>query len=223
MENGKENKGAKAPDLKKLGKKAAGAAAGAGLAASLLVGSVFASPQDIVGDDPVAQPAAIVQTVELNTPFPGEAPAEAQTEEKRGLAHRLCALLMRMPVAVRAAVLVPLWAVGWGLIHAVGLLSSLIALPVVGTILKFLLGAAIVLGLIICGLKLLFPEVPLKKLLGKRNLWGLAVCVGVIALAGALAGAVWPAKPWITPLVDLGAAALYLAYFCLFVRKPKKA
>ena len=164
-----------------------------------------------------------MQTVELDSPFAGETPAEDQTEEKRGIGDRIRALLLRMPTALRVALLMPLWAVGWGLIHLVTLLGSLISLPVVGAILKFLLGAAIVMGLIICGLKLLFPEVKLKKLLGKRNMWGLVALVGVIALAGSLAGALWPAKPWLTPVIDASAAALFLVYFKLFVAKDKKA
>lgn len=216
---------AAAAGIKKIGKAAANTAAGAGLAASLLVGGAFASPDEMIKSEPFSQPAAIVRTVSIEQPaqpFGLEGEAVVSEEEKKTRRQRLAAWFAGLPLALRLLMLLPVWAIAFGVVYALASAVGLIGVPVVGAVVKFLLGAAAVLALALGGLKALFPDTPFKKLLGKRSLIALAACAGVFALAAVLAGFVWKDKPYITAAVDAAAAALYIAYFCLFVKRPAK-
>ena len=218
MENEKKKKRI---DLKRAGKKTAQAAAGAGLAISLFFGSMFSGPQEIIEPD-TAAPPAIVQVMEREADNNEMIPEEAESEEKRTLRARIRARLMAMPLFARLLLLLPAWAVGFAIIWGVSALFGMLGLPVIGTVVKFVLGAAGVFGLVLLGQKLIFPDVPIKQLLSRKNLTALIVSAGVIALAGSLAPIFWKDKPLLTAAIDLGAAAIYLLFFMLFVKKPKK-
>ena len=210
------------PDIRRALKKTGHAAAGAGLAVSLFFGSLFSSPAEIIKPEDASPPPAIVQEA---APYEEPAPFALDTEapeEKRSLRDRLRAWLLRLPLGVRLALLLPMWAVGYAIIWAFSALAQLISVPVVGDVLKILIGALVVFGIIVLAEKLMFPDVPIKKLVSGRNMIPLAVTCGVIALAGALGGYLWKDKLWITAVIDIGAAALYTAFFLLFVKRPKR-
>lgn len=213
-------------DLKKAAKRAGHAAAGAGLAVSMFFGSLFSSPAEIIDPEKAASssPPAVVQTApppDTSSDFliDSEVP---EAEEKRSWKDRLKAFLLRTPVAVRIIFLLPLWAVGFVLLWAFSALASLIGVPIVGDILKLIIGVLIVMGLIVLGEKLMFPDVPFRKIVSKKNVIPLAITCGVIALAGALGGYLWKDKLWITAAIDVGAAALYIAFFMIFIKRPKR-
>ena len=221
-----EKKDKKKFSLKKAGKNAGRAAAGAGIAASLLLGSLFGSPQEMVDSEKAASaptPPGIVQIYEPDSVYDDLTTEDESSEEKRTLRERLRAFILRMPLAVRILVLMPLWAVGYALIWLATMLAGALSLPVVGTILKFIIGAAVVFGLILLAEKLLFPEVRMRDLLSKRNLFALLSAAGVIAAAGTLGGYFWKDLPWLTPVIDAGAALLYVVFFVLFVKRKKPA
>lgn len=220
MEKDKQKKGF---DLKRTAKTVGKTAAGAGLAVSMFFGSLFSSPAEIVKPEEVSPPPAIVQQAvmyEEEPPFMLD--TEEPEEEKKGLRDRIRAWLIRLPLAVRILVLVPMWAIGFGLITAFSLLAGLINVPVIGTVLKFIIGALIVFALIMLAMKLIFPDIPLKKLFSKRNLLVFGVSACVIGLAGALGGLLWEDKPYITAAIDTAAAAAYAAFFLIFIRRPDK-
>lgn len=208
-------------DLRKLGKKAKQTAAGAALAVSLFFGGLFSSPADVVkpGSDVPSQ--GIVISAQLPDQPDPAVPALGSSDEKRGFRDRARAWIKSLPLAVRILFVLPFWAVGFGIIWAVSALAGLINVPIIGTVIKILLGALVVFGLVIGAEKLLFPNVPLKKLLSKRNVTALGICSVVIASAGALGGLFWRDKPYITAAIDVGAAALYAVFLLVFVRKPK--
>ena len=212
-------------DIKRAGKAAGRTAAGAGMAVSLLLGSLFSSPQEMLKQDEasqVAAPPGIVQTYEADPVYDNFTTAAEPTEQKRTWKDKLRAFILRMPLAVRIVALMPMWAAGYAVIWLASMLAGALSLPVVGTVLKFFIGAAVVFGLILLAEKLLFPNVRMRDLLSKRNFLGLLITAGVIAAAGALGGYLWKDKLWITAVVDTGAALLYAVFFVLFVRGKKK-
>ncbi|MBQ4341706.1 MAG: hypothetical protein II756_04265 [Clostridia bacterium] len=220
----------KKPDIKKIGKAAAHTAAGAALAGSVFLGSLFSSPAEVMEgskDAPTAA-TAIVQTEELppEPEFFAAPEAEPEAEKRRSLKERIKAALLRLPAAVRAAVLLPMWAVGFAVLWIVGAISGLASMPLIGPIVKFILGIAIVAAAVVIGEKLLFPDVPIKKLLSKRNLVPLVICAAGVSLAGTFGGMLWKDKPYITPIVDMGFAAVYLLSFWMMrleERRKKRA
>lgn len=221
-----KEKNKKRIDIKRAAKKVGHAAAGAGLAVSLFFGSLFSSPAEIIEPGEVQTPTAGV----IQTAPPPEEPADfcldtelPAPEEKRSWKDRVRAFLQSLPLPVRILVVLPMWAVGFALIWAVSALVSLINVPIVGGIIKFLIGALVVFGIIVLAEKILFPEVPLKKLVSRKNIIPLAVTCGVIALAGTLGGYFWEDKQWITAAIDVGAAALYIAFFLIFIKRPERA
>lgn len=219
---------AKKPDLKKIGKTAAHTAAGAALAGSVFLGSLFSSPSEVMADKdaPASAPPAIVQVEEMppEPEFAAEPSTPADvTEKKRTLSERIKDALLRLPVAVRAIFVMPMWAVGYAIIWLVSALVTAAGMPILGPIIRFIIGAAAVIGLVILGEKLLFPDVPIKQLLSKRNLIPLCITAGAIALSGTFGSMLWKDKPYITALIDVGFAAAYLLSFALMARQNKKA
>lgn len=220
--NEKDNAREKKLDLKKAGKAAAHTAAGAALAGSLFLGSLFSAPSDLVKPEEIAPPPAIVQVEETPSAEEELTVFSEDVFEKRTWKDKLREALQKLPLAVRILLLTPMWAVGYGIIWGVSLLAGLISLPIIGPIIKFIIGLAVVFGLLLLGLKALFPKTPLKKLLTKRNLATLLACSGLIALAGALGGVFWSGKPHITALIDICAAALCFGVIGVSVLSGRK-
>lgn len=224
MEKGAKKAEKKRPDIKKIGKRAAQTGAGAALAVSLFFGGLFASPKDIVGNEASPEPQAIVQTVELPpAPEPEVIPAEVQTQKKKTLRERIAERIRALPLVVRAVFVLPAWAMGYGIIWLFTFLGSLTGIPIVGAIIKWLIGAAVVLALLLLAERLFFPNIPLKKLLSRKNLFALGACAGVISLAGVLGGLLWPEHKYVTALVDIGAVAAYTVFLIVFAHGKQTA
>lgn len=219
----KEGDGKTRPDIKKAGKRAAQTAGGALLAVSLFFGGLFASPKEITDPENAAGGAAIVQTVDMPSASDDLTAAnEAVPERKRTLRERIAERITRLPLAVRVLFVLPAWAVGFAILWAFSLLGSLMGVPILGAFLKWLIGAAVVLGLILLAQKLVFPNIPLKELLSEKNLVPLAVCAGVIAFAGAFGGLLWKGRPYITAAIDICAVAVYTLLLVILNGKRKK-
>ena len=209
-------------DIKRTAKGVGRAAAGAGLAASVFFGSMFASPQEIVKPEDVTAPTAIVQQA-----APIEAPAvyaEAAdaVDEKRSLRERIRAWLMRQPIGVRLLLLLPVWAIFCGAIWGVAALTGVIQIPLLGVLIKGLIGAVAAFGLVLAAQKAIFPDMPLKELLSKRNLTGLIITAAVIAIGASVGGLLRKDLPWLSAAIVGAAGLLYVLFFLLFVKKSEK-
>lgn len=94
-------------------------------------------------------------------------------------ADQLRAAIIRLPVAVKALILLPLWAIG---AIPVAVVTALAASPIWGSLLGFVLQGAILLGVFCVVYKLLFPNKKLKDLFKKKNLkWLFAGAGGIVA------------------------------------------
>ena len=142
------------------------------------VNTAFDSPDEIMLSD-IKEPTPIVQEYEPYEPPRAEAapePVEAPAEEKRGFK----AWVQSLPAAVRGAVVVPLYGIGAVVTHLLGVFFSGVMAPALASILKWVLLAAVIFGAVALVLKLLFPNIPLKKLLSPKLF--LFVLLGVAAV-----------------------------------------
>ena len=139
--------------LDKMKNKGAAATAATIAAAGLLVGGSFESPADILkNDDAALAPPPIVETLAAEAEPDGDgaededAAAEEDKQRKKGVRARTRDLVLRMPLALRACVAVPLWCVGWALIWIFSLLWTGLLSPVGGAIAKWVVIALMLLA-----------------------------------------------------------------------------
>ena len=101
---------------------------------------------------------------------------------KLSRADSLRAAIIRLPVAVKALFLLPLWALG---AIPVSLVTALAGSTVVSGLLNFVLQAGVLAGVFCLVYKLLFPKKKVRELFKRRNLkW-------LVAGSGAAVGVNW--------------------------------
>lgn len=139
-------------------------------AGALMVNGLFGEPAELLD----TQAAVELESAELME----EETIEAGDEQK-GVRQRLRARIAAAPAALRLLVFLPLWALGQGL----GLLLPLAVRPLG-------LGAA-VLGAAAAAAKLLWPDLPLKKLFCRRSFGIALLTAGLLYAVHALLPLVW--------------------------------
>lgn len=198
------------------------AAAGAAAAASLAVGSLFSSADELLNvenDDEAQRQAAIVSVGKT----PGVSAADA-ARPPQTVRDRLRAWFLGMPAAVRALVLLPLWAVGQAGVAALSALWSALA-PVWQVLLGVLLNALLLIAVFAIVYKLLFPNRSLKELFTKKR-WIPLVCSALaLAVADAVLRATVDGYAPVALIVKLalGFGALLWCAYRLFGKRRKAA
>lgn len=188
---------------------------------SLLTGLAFSSPADITEDQAAAsyRPAPVVMDLDdfVNAPVDDE---EDGTDEEKsgkvGIVAKFRQTVLAMPASVRMLLVVPLWAVGTAILTVISFLwNILFTSPLGAFILSLFLGFAIMLGLFTVTAKALFPDVPLKKILCRRNI----IIIGCLALLlsgfDAIAPMYWHQYPLAAALLKLvlgGSVIGFLSY-----------
>ena len=191
------------------------------LVLSLLTGLAFSSPAEITEDQSAAnyRPAPVVMDVDdfVNAPVDDE---EDSTDEEKsgkvGIVAKFRQAVLAMPTAIRMLLVVPLWAAGTAILTAISFLwNILFASPLGAFIMSLFMGFAVLLGLFTVTAKALFPDVPIKKILCRRNV----IIIGCLAvlLSGfdAIAPMYWHQYPLAAALFKLvigGSAISYLSY-----------
>ena len=130
------------------------------------VNATFDSPDEILISD-IPEPTPIVQEYEPYEPPKIEEaaePAAEPAEEKRGFK----AWVQSLPLIVRGGVVLPLYGIGVLVTHVLGTFFSGVMAPVLASILKWVVLAAVIFGAVAIVLKLLFPDIPMKKLLSPK-------------------------------------------------------
>ncbi|MBQ0038546.1 MAG: hypothetical protein KBS74_07755 [Clostridiales bacterium] len=193
-------------------KKAAVGAVCAAASAGVLVGGVFDNPADLLNDS-----SAAAVTVQMHCD--GDDAGQASDEDKARKSGSLRQWFLQLPVGVRALIGVPLWGVGWCILSALGLLWQGLLTPLGSKILGWLLAAAVSLGVFAVTAKAMFPNLPLKKILSRRNI--LLVVGGVLLLGAAdtILPLVWDKYPPISLALRLGGSAVLILCAVLSVRK----
>ena len=189
-------------------KKAKRAAVAVTLAAAVLVGSLFSGPDEITGGNAqqILNPEPIVLDI-------GSVDAEVQDEEpapeeakKTGIRARLKAAILAMPKWLRVTVMVPLWALGYALLLLGSFLYQTVLAPFAGVIVSALIGIAALIGLFAVTAKLLFPDLPWRKILSKGNLIALIVTGALLSAADVIVPRYYSGYPYVAAAVKLTAA-----------------
>lgn len=177
---------------------------------SLLTGLAFSNPADITEDQSAAnyRPAPIVMDVDdfVNAPVDDddESDADEQKGAKMGVFARFRQAVSTMPQSLRILIVLPLWAGGTVILTAISFLWNVIfASPLAAFIASLFFGFAILTGLFTVTAKALFPDVPIRKLLSKRNLLILGVLALVLSGLDAVAPMYWHQYPLAAALVKL--------------------
>ena len=214
------------PKLEKMKNKGAATAAATGV----LIGGSFEAPADILNDhDSALAPPPIVETlnaeIDLSDGDTGDEDAVTEEEEERkkgGIRARIRDFVLRLPLAVRACVVVPLWGVGWVLISIASMLWAGVLSPVGAAIAKWIAIALMILAALAITVKTVFPKTPLKKIFNKWTLlWVLggstAFCIADVVLQH-----FYPDMPRLFDIARIVASAALLISAVIPVLKHEK-
>lgn len=209
----------KKPDLqkkKKSGNQAASSARGVVVkgasamlvALSLLTSAAFNAPADIMEEHPdthVSNPPIVMDIDEyVNTDVDDDDDADEQKGTKLSVMARFRQAVLSLPSPVRLLIITPLWLIGTGLMTLItAVWNTLFASPLGAFIASFAVGFAVLTGLFAVTAKTLFPDVPLRDILTKRNV--LILAVGAVILSGldAAMPLFWEKYPAVSFLVKL--------------------
>lgn len=203
---------------KKIKRKIATGAAATVTAASLLVNNVVSDPDTILRpkeqDAPDASHVRTVDGVEQRSYI-----LETDQYEPYTWREQACIWIQSLPLPVRALIVTPLWGIG-ELINV--LASALMASPAGKFLLHLLLEIGLLLGLFALIWKLLFPNIPLKKVFSRKNIPWLIGGALLLTAADFLLGLYlkdW--KLWRTILmIFLGFVVIALIWWRLFRKAP---
>lgn len=164
--------------------KAAATAVAAVTAAGLLVGGSFASSDELLSGEPHALVETLTPPVQSAGEDDGspELGGEEEKQAKRGVKAAVRRLVLSAPLWARAAVALPLWAVGTGLISLASVLWSALLSPIASTLLSWLLFAGLAVLVYTLAAKTVFPDLPLKKILNKRSLLSIVLACFALGL-----------------------------------------
>ena len=164
---------------KDIKKKAIKAGVAVVTSASVLVGGLFSSPDALLAPEQNLNPVSISQND--NDQDGDEEDEESEEEEEEiesaaiGLLAKLRLKLLQLPLAVRVFVLVPLWAIGFTLWTVAGGLWTTLLGPIAGKAVSWLFLLAALLGAVALGMKAVFPDLPLRKIVNKKSILGLVL------------------------------------------------
>ena len=176
---------------------------------SLLVGSAFSGPADIIDDQEAVnyKPAPIVMDVDEFVNAPVEDDDDDADEEKTvklSAVARFRQAVLKLPQSVRILIITPLWALGTAIMTIISFLwNTLFASPLAAFIASFAFGFAILTGLFTATAKILFPDLPLRKILSGRNVLILGCLAMLLSVIDAVAPMYWHQYPMVAALVKL--------------------
>ncbi len=185
----------------------------AGLTAAVLVGSLFSGPDEITGGNAqqILEPTPVVMDIDAfdaaDTAKEEPAPEEAK---KSGIKARLRAAILAMPRWLRVTVMVPLWALGYALLLLGSFLYQTVLAPFAGIIISGLIGIAAMVGLFAVTAKLLFPDLPWRRILSKNNLIVLILTGIALTAADIIVPRYYSGYPYVAAAVKFTAALIVI-------------
>lgn len=194
---------------------------GVAAACSLALCSLVNSPGELfTGTAPAAQ-VVVLSDAERNETYGGT--GYAGSEKKERLRDRLRRFFLAQPSVLRGFLLLPFWAMGKALPALLHLSLSALG-PILQPIFGVLLNAALLFGLFALVFKLLFPDVPLKKLLTKRNVLLLAAGSLVLSATDAILRVYWEDYRPVSIAVRLALGVVVLSLLCwrIFGKRSQK-
>ena len=195
---------------KKVGRKAAGAAVAFTAAVGVFFSSLFGSPNDLLADPSATEPPAIVMDISSDDEAEEEQETQEENTEKPGFFARIRMMILRLPLFVRVAIGLPLWALGWLVTQAFAALWNLFLAPVAGHILTFLLMALVLLAVMTLLVKTAFPDLPLKEILSRPNILTVIVSCVLFCIFNIVMGQRDDSSARWEPLIRFGEGAFIL-------------
>lgn len=123
--------------------------------------------------------------------------------------------LVRLPVPVKALILLPLWALG-AIPVAIGTGVASALAPIWSQILGFVLQAAVLIGVFCLVYKLVFPDRKVRELFKKKNFRWLLIGAVTVTMANFLLAQVWTGWPVVRVILM---AAVGFGVLCLVWRR----
>ncbi|MCR4607436.1 MAG: hypothetical protein K5771_06900 [Oscillospiraceae bacterium] len=180
-------------------------------AAALMTSGLFKDPAEIVKDEEVyAPPPPIVETIDRAPVEDEPDDMTVEDEEKKTPKDKLRDLLLRMPRAVRIILLLPLWCIGTALMTVLTPLFSAVLPPLLNIMIRWVLIAAVLVALAAAACKLIFPDIPLKKVFSKKNMLSAVIYGAFVGMSGWVLEELYPESRFLVPGVYAGAAALFI-------------
>jgi hypothetical protein len=132
--------------------------------------------------------------------------------------------IIRLPVAIKALILLPLWAIGAiPVAIGTGVFSALA--PIWAQVVGFLLQAGVLAGVFCLVYKLIFPNRSVKELFKKKNFRWIILGAITVTLANFLLGQVWVGWPILRVVlmlvVGFGVLCLLWSRICSKLRPPE--
>lgn len=188
------------------------AAAAVALAAAIAAGGTAAAELGIDYNN-VSQPTPVVQDVnEMYAVDSDDKVAPGDTQTQTSVVEKF-----------KSAVIAPIYAVGAGIMHFGDQLANLMAIPIVGALIKLALLAAVVLGSLALTFKLAFPDIPLSKVFTKRNVSIVLIAVTAISIGCEVIPALWPdAGIYVETFKVIGGFAIVVPIFVAVKRAADK-
>ena len=115
---------------------------------------------------------------------------------------------------MRLLVILPLWALGSVILAAAGAVWPLLS-PVLGKVAGFTLMLSLLVGAFVLAAKAAFPDLPVKKLLSRRNLIALLLGAAALSVVDAVLGAAWADYEQVKNIVL--SAGFFIALSCAAV------
>ncbi|HCU08562.1 MAG TPA: hypothetical protein DF480_06335 [Clostridiales bacterium] len=210
-----ENKEAKPSKNKR---KIATASMGLLVAAALVVGTMIPSASDVVSPAGIIDPPAIVLQLD-DAQMTEEEQTAPENRKAARLSERIKGWILGLPQGIRVMLVLPLWGLGTFLSAAASTLWAGLFSPALGFAVSWLLGAAVLLGTFGLGAKLLFPNLPLKKIFNRKNLIALGGMALLLVAADGILPLYWPEYTAISAAVK---ALLSLGLIALLLLRLKK-
>ena len=182
------------------------------MTAAVLVGSLFSGPDDITGGNmqQILEPTPVVMDIDsFDAEVQDEEPAPEEAK-KNGIKARLRAAILAMPKWLRYVVVLPLWALGYALLLLGSFLQQTVLAPFAGVIVSALIGIAAMIGLFAVTAKMLFPDMPWRKIFSKGNLIALIVTGAALAAADVIVPRYYSGYPYVAAAVKLAAALVVI-------------
>lgn len=214
----------KSEAVAKVSKKVLKGTAAGVIVASILVGLTFNGTAEITGDQAATkynQTPIVMDIDDYANATVDDDDDDAADEKTRkiGIVARFKQAILSLPQTARLLVVAPLWIFGTGILTAISFLwNVLFASPLGAVILSAFGGFAILLGLFAVTAKILFPEIPLRKIITGRNVFIIAVAACVMTLIDGVAPLFWHRYPYIAGVIKLGIGALVVAVLAMKVR-----
>lgn len=193
--------------------------------ASLAAGMLFSSVTDIMPElkqASINQPPIVMDIDEFGNATLDDDNDEDADEKKGngGIVTRIKQAVLGLPVAVRLLIVTPLWAIGTAIMTVATVLGRAIAASPIGAFaLTAVVGFGVLLGLFTLTAKVIFPDVPLNKILTKGHVMTLLVVALGLAGADAVAPLFWAKYPLVSGAVKLGVGAFVIAVLCNRVKR----